>query len=129
MARIDKYEPYAGGFRANLAVDWLAADIEKAVGVGLNANGLIVKGVGTTGIVGVLVLGSEKGKKAGAVVDTMTDGEIIEFGGDPGSVYFSNAAGVISKAPSGVIPAGGVYVGHTVEAHRLITRVRPGAAA
>ena len=129
MARIDKYEPYAGGFRGNLAVDWLAADIEKAIGVGLNANGLVVKGAGTTGIVGVLILGSEKGKKAGAVVDTMTDGEIVEFGGDPGSVYFSNAAGLVSKAPGGVIPAGGVYVGHTVESHRLITRVRPGAAA
>lgn len=129
MARYDKYEPYAGGFRGLLAVDWLASDNEKAIGVGLNANGLVVKGAGTSGIVGVLILGSEKGKKAGAVVDTMTDGEIVEFGGDPGSVYFSNAAGVISKAPAGVVPAGGVRVGHTVEGHRLITRVIPGAVA
>lgn len=129
MARYDKYEPYAGGYRALLAVDWLAANNEKAVGVGLNANGLVVVGAGTTGITGVLVLGSEKGKKAGAVVDTMTSGEIVEFGGEPGSVYFSDAAGVISKAPGGVVPAGGVRVGHTVEAHRLIVRVKAGAAA
>lgn len=128
MARYDKYEPYAGGFRALLAVDWLPADVEKAIGVGLNANGLLVKGAGTSGIIGVIVLGSAKGKKAGAVVDSMTDGEIVEFGGDPGSAYYSTAAGVVTKA-AGPIPTGGVYVGHTVEAHRLIVRVRPGAAA
>ena len=129
MARYDKYEPYGGGFRALLASDYLPADREKAVGVGLNANGLVVKGVGTSGIVGVLVLTDKTPKKAGRAIDVQTDGEIVEFGGDPGSVYYSDAAGVIAKAPNRVIPAGGVYVGHTVEGQRLVVRVRPGAAA
>lgn len=117
MARYDKYDPMVGGFRAPLAADWLPADLNKPVGVGHNASGEIVKGAGTSGIVGVLIL--TKARKASEIVDTMTAGEITEFGGDPGTVYFSDTAGVVSK----VSAAGKTRVGHTVEGGRLICRV------
>jgi len=47
----------------------------------------------------------------------MTDGEIVEFGGNAGSVYYAHATtGVISTTPS-------IYrVGHTVEDGRLVVR-------
>lgn len=118
MARYDKYEPYAGGFRALLNADWLEADLNKAVGVGLNTSGLVVKGAGNTGVRGVLVL--TKIRKAGAVVDVMTDGEITEFGGTAGTNYFAAAADGVINATSA---AGKTFVGQTVEGGRLIVRV------
>lgn len=56
MARYDKYDPYSGGYRAFLAADWQAADIGKPFIVGHDATGKIVKGAGTSGPKGVLVL-------------------------------------------------------------------------
>ena len=116
MARYDKYEPFGGGFRAPLEADWPAADFNKAVGVGLNANGRIVQGAGATGVLGVIVITSRK--RAREIVDTMTDGEIVEFTeGVPGTVYFAaEADGAISTT------AGGTRVGHTVEGTRLVVR-------
>lgn len=127
MARYDKYEPIAGGFRAPLAANFLDADLGVALGVGLNANGQVVKGAGTVGVVGVLVL--TKALKAGDIVDVMTDGEILEFGGTPGTVYNSAATGVITAGAAGATPAGSTRVGHTVEGNRLVVRFRGGAAA
>lgn len=127
MARYDKYEPYAGGFRAPLNADWLVADIGKPYGVGLNAQGNVVKGAGQTGVIGVLIL--TMARKAGEIVDVMTDGEITEWAptagvpgtdeGVAGTRYFSDAAGAITATSA----AGSVSVGHTVEGTRLITRV------
>lgn len=102
MARYDKYDPKAGGFRAALAADWLAADVEKIYGVGLDTSGRVVKGPGNTGIVGVLVL--TKARKAGEIVDVMTSGEIVEFGessgvagtdwGVAGTAYYASTTAV-----------------------------------
>lgn len=120
MARYDKYDPISGGFRAPLAADWLAADLNKAIGVGLDANGGIVKGAGNSGLAGVMVL--TKKRFAGDIVDTMTDGEIVEFGGVPGTSYFAAGAdGAVTNAAA-VAPAVSSNVGHTVEADRLIVR-------
>lgn len=134
MARYDKYDPYVGGFRAPLAADWLSADLNKPFGVGLNAQGQVVKGNGTTGIQGVLIL--TKALKAGDIVDIMTAGEIVEWGptaGTPGTDfgvaatnYLSNAAGDI--AAGGAADAAG-HIGTTVAGQRLIVRVVQGAAA
>lgn len=77
MPRYDKYDPKTGGFRAVLAADWLVADLERVYGVGLDSSGRVVKGVGTTGVIGVLIL--TKARKAGEIVDVMTSGEIVEF--------------------------------------------------
>lgn len=131
MSRYDKYDPKTGGFRAPLAADWLAADINKALGVGFNANGEIVVGAGTSGLVGILVL--TKARKAGEIVDTMTDGELVEFGltsgepvSTPGTVYYATATTGVLSAGAG---AGKVRVGHTVEKDRLVVRFDPEVGA
>jgi hypothetical protein len=127
LARYDKYEPYAGGFRARLAADWVAAD-GTPVAVGLDANGRVVPGGGTSGIVGIVVLVADS-KKAGDVVDVMTHGEIVEVG-DTG--FTGRAAGiavyaVIASGALTNVATANVKVGHMVEATRLV--VRKGAAA
>lgn len=117
MANYDKYDPKAGGFRAALAEDFAKADIKKVFGVGLNASGQVVKGNGNSGVVGVLVLTEEK--KAGDVVDIMTNGEIVSFGGDHGTKYFANSStGVVSSTSA----TGAYRVGHTVRGDRLVVR-------
>ncbi len=118
MANYDKYDPKVGGFRAPLEADWATVDVKVPFGVGLNASGHVVKGAGTTGVIGVIVL--TKARKAGEVVDIMTGGEIVAFGGDPGKKYYAAAADGAVNATSA---AGKTLVGHTVEAGRLIVRV------
>lgn len=120
MARYDKYDPESGGFRSALAVDFETADLNVLLGVGQNATGETVKGGGNSGVIGVLVL--TKAHKAGHVIDVMTQGEVIEFGGTPGTVYWADpATGAINSTRG----AGKVRVGHTVEGGRLIVRVVP----
>lgn len=122
MARYDKYEPYANGFRALLAADFTDPDDFKVpFGVGLDANGLVVLGNGQTGIVGTMILTGKK--KAGAVVDVMTSGEIVNFGGAAGTKYFAAAADGVISATSG---AGKTLIGFTAEASRLIVRANSG---
>lgn len=126
MARIDKYVPLVSGTRAVLDVPLATADLDKVIGVGLTANGRVVKGPGNTGIIGLLV-NSSKSNAAGSVVDVMSLGDIVgsktEF--VAGTVWaVVDASGV--AAPLGganpVIPAGSSYIGHTVEAGRLVVR-------
>lgn len=122
MARYDKYEPKAGGFRAALAADWASGDVAVAFGVGLDSSGNVVKGAGATGVLGVLVL--TKVRKAGEIIDVMTGGEIVEAGLVAGTVYFAHAStGVISTTNTGT------RVGHTVEGSRIVVRVIPLDAA
>jgi hypothetical protein len=117
MSRFDKYDPVSGGFRALLAddSDVTASTLGVAIGVGLDTDGHIVNGAGTTGVVGIYI--RNRATAAGNVADVMTDGEVVEFGGNAGSVYYAHATtGVISTTPS-------IYrVGHTVEDGRLVVR-------
>lgn len=114
MARIDKYDPVGGGFRAPLAADRTGA--AAPVGVGLDVNGRVVAGAGQTGIVGVLCKPDDA--KAGDIVDVMKDGELVEFAGVAGTAYTANTTtGVISSAAGSATQ---IHVGHTVEATRLI---------
>lgn len=123
MARYDKYDPKAGGFRAPLAADFAVADIETVFGVGLDGQGRVVMGAGNTGIVGVLVL--TQSKNAGDIVDVMTNGEITDAGLAAGTTYHSaNADGAVSAVGG----AGTARVGHTVEADRLVVRMAGVAA-
>lgn len=117
MARIDKYDPVDGGFRAPLAADRTGA--VAPVGVGLDVNGRVVAGAGQTGIVGVLCKPDDA--IAGEIMDICRDAEIVEFAGDPGTVYTANTTtGVIDDtAASGTQ----IVVGFTVEATRLIVGV------
>lgn len=132
MSNYDKYDPKVGGFRAPLAADFDPDLLHHVVAVGLDTDGLVVtngpSNVGTTGLVGVLVL--TKARKAGEIVDVMTAGEITEFGpndgtseagvdlGDAGSRYYGHADGTVTTTAG----TGSVYVGHTVQKHRLVVR-------
>lgn len=134
MARYDKYDSKLSGTRAFLAADWLATDLEKVVGVGLNAAGQLVKGAGVSGIIGVLVL--TRVIKAGREpVDPMKRGEIVEFdttgreraafaAAVPGTKFYASATdGAVSATATG-----GIYIGHTVEKGRLVVSVAEGSA-
>lgn len=117
MARFDKYDPISGGFRAPLAAALTGQEAPRAVS--LDVNGRVVAAVGNTGIKGVIC--QPKDRKALDIVDVMTDGEITDFAGVAGTDYRGVAAtGVIEAGAAG---AGQLYVGHTVEATRLIVRV------
>lgn len=124
MSRIDKYDPIAGGFRAPLAQAYNGSN-GNPVGVGLDINGRVVVGGGVTGIVGVICIPPLNlnvpsfVKAAGSQVDVMTHGELVEFTGVAGTKYYAGADGVISTTATGVL------VGWTVEANRLIVRVKP----
>lgn len=121
MARIDKYNPYVGNFRAPLAADFLTANLNKVIGVGLDANGKVVLGVGANGkIAGVIVL--TKVMSAGGVVDVMRHGEIVEL------TTFSAGQSLTVLTTDGTLgstaaDATHIAVGFTVEATRLIVDV------
>lgn len=124
MARYDKYEPKSGGFRAPLAADLTATSetgVGNPIGVGLDASGRVVVGVGNTGILGVIC--TTRNMTAGEIVDVMTDGEIVEMAAPAvaGTVlHVVDASGAIG---AGAPAAGQTRVGHTVEATRLVVRV------
>lgn len=125
MARIDKYDFNAGGFRAPLAADQvktngLVATATGPLGVGLDTSGRVVLGQGNTGVIGVLVLTEDK--KAGDIVDVMTAGEVTDCGGTAGTTYTANTTtGVVSNAAASATQ---IRVGNTVEVGRLVVRAR-----
>lgn len=119
MARIDKYQPVAGGFRAPLNAAITGAAAPK--GVGINSSGRVVLGAGQTGVVGVIV--SPYDKAAGDIIDVMTNGELVEFGGAAGTVYTADTTtGAVATAAASATKK---VVGYTVEADRLIVRCAP----
>lgn len=120
MARIDKYDPVDGGFRAPLNAAHVKTTPGNPVAVGLNASGRVVDGAGNTGLLGLLVLDSDR--VAGDIVDVMTDGELVEMAGlTAGTIITAdNATGVVAVTAPG---AGRTRVGWTVEASRLIARL------
>jgi hypothetical protein len=129
MARVDKYDPIDGGFRADVSVDVLDSDIGKLYGYGLNSVGQAVKGAGQSGILGVWVFNDKPGRvgplREVSRQDIMRTGCITDFGpttGVPGTdfgvaatPYYSDATGVISSTKA----SGSYYVGSTVEPNRL----------
>lgn len=119
--RVDKSDPYSGTHRARLAAAWLAADVGVIVGVGLDANGRIVKGAGNTGVIGVLCL--SKVRNAGHPVDIIKRGElvggtevIVGTAATAGTSYSMSAAGVVTAEVAGVRGT----LGCTVEVDRFI---------
>lgn len=151
MAKYDKYEPIAGGFRALLgAALTLTNGGIGPVAVSLNASGRAVVGTaGQSGIVGVLVKNVAKGPvgpwglslsggtpnanapigaQAGDVVDIMTNGEIVDLDTTAypaGSKVYAAADGTLSTTGG----AGKFLIGFTVEAGRLVVRLAVGQAA
>lgn len=136
MSRIDKYGPLTGGFRAPLNAAWNAtsgpsgvSDLNRIIVVALNGSGKLIKATTAAAAVGVVCLSSAK--EAGAVVDVMTNGEIVELDtndlqtGSPaaGTKYILDTTA--SRLAAQGTPAAGTnvfYVGTTVEATRLVVR-------
>lgn len=124
--------PGVGSFRAKLAADWLDANLKAVIAVSLNASGAVVVGTaGQSGFVGVVVL--TKKLFAGDVVDVLKYAEIVEFtkSGPADAAFAPAVAGQNYYAAAGgaaetTAPGAGVnkgYIGHTVEADRLVVAV------
>lgn len=127
MARIDKYNPVSGGFRARLGFAPAASEIGDVIPVQLNGSGQVVKGTATA-CDGVICLSSLLNN--GDVVDVMTSGEIVDVTANDGIT--GAATGATMYAGAGVIGTGapgagvnGIRIGKFVEAWRLIVRVQP----
>lgn len=137
MARIDKYNPEVGGFRAPLNAAYTAPTVSSkpvgvVLGVSLNTSGrVVVGGPNNSGIVGVICV--PRNLPAGAIVDVMQHGEIVEFGtgadgttaAAAGTNYYATTAGAMA-AGTGTgteTSVGNRRVGWTVEATRLVVRV------
>jgi hypothetical protein len=136
MARVDKYDPIIGGFRADVAVDVLDADLGKLYAYGLDSTGKAVKGAGQSGCMGVWVFNDKPGRvgplKEVARQDIMRNGCICDFGptsgvpgtnfGVAGTAYYADpATGAISATKA----SGAYYVGATVEPDRLEVDFHP----
>lgn len=89
MPRFDKYEPLTGGHRAKLAFAISGTDIGKVIGVGLDANGKVVKGAGNTGVIGLIC--SSVAMPIGDVIDVMQDGEIVDVSLTAGTRYYAES--------------------------------------
>jgi hypothetical protein len=136
LSRYDKYDPKAGGFRAQLNAAWTATsgpssatDLNRILVVGLNGSGKVVKAASATAALGILILTGAKA--AGDVVDVMTHGEVVDLDGADiqggvavaagTKVYFdATASRLTSTTPADA--AAGFLVGWTVEASRLVVR-------
>jgi hypothetical protein len=139
--RIDKRDPYVGNFRAPLAADVdLATQANCVIPCGLNSSGAVVLGgAGQTGIVGITIIpvGTDMAgnlldggvnTEAGDICDVTKHGEIVNFmvraangtqsAAAAGTKYYAHADGSIDATATA-----GVYIGHTVEADRLIVNV------
>lgn len=134
MARYDKYAPRSGGFRAPIGFTPVAGDLNKIFGVGLDVNGRVVKGTGTTGIIGVMVI--DKVKVIGDIIDVMTHGEIVEASLSDGTTaiaagipVWATSAGLLAVATAvGSRRVGFTAEGGSIPNTRLIVRINPQAA-
>jgi hypothetical protein len=117
MARFDKVDSTIGVFRVPAAAAADEANYDRVIGVSVNAAGKgVLKAAGQTGFKGVTTVDRTK-RKAGDILDVMTNGEIVECEGlVAGQNYYLSAAGELQ---TGVTQH---YVGHTVEADRLVVR-------
>lgn len=122
MARYDKVDSAIGVFRAVAAADEAEANYDKVLGVSLDASGLALTDgtAGNSGFVGVTTR-DRTTRKAGAILDCMTNGEIVECEGlVAGTRYYIQADGTLGTTVTND------YAGHTVEADRLVVRLALG---
>jgi len=140
--RWDKYNGYVGNFRAPLNFDTTADHGNKVLAAGVNSSGAMVIGAGQTGIAGLVIFPMGNDYITGAVLPELIAGDSHDFGkhgeivnfapttydvddgfvqGTPaaGTDYYAHADGSVNATKG----ADGVYVGHTVEASRLIVNL------
>lgn len=118
MARVDKTESAIGVCRAPSNAKIEDADFNKVIGVGLNGQGRVVKGAGTSGIIGV-ICPTRIARNEGSILDIFQLAQFVEVDGigAGAKVYASNTTGELSTTAEG-----GTVVGFTVEADRLCVR-------
>lgn len=118
MARVDKTESAIGVCRAPSNAKIEDADFNKVIGVGLNGQGRVVKGAGTSGIIGV-ICPTRIARNEGSILDIFQLAQFVEVDGigAGAKVYASNTTGELSTTAEGGTP-----VGFTVEADRLCVR-------
>lgn len=127
MSRFDKYDPMDGGFRAPLNAAIPSADVGKIIGVSLNGSGKVVYGgAAAINIKGVIC--PVTAMNAGDIIDVMTDGEIVDATLNDGTTPLTAGTDYAATAAAGngaitATLASNQYIGHTVEATRLIVRV------
>jgi hypothetical protein len=130
MARIDKYDPVSGGFRARLGWTPVAAEVGDVIAVTINGTGLAIKTTAATDVCeGVVCMSSLL--NLNDVVDVMTDGEIVDIaasgdnvsGQSAGSVAYVGGAGGAINATAPGAGVNGTKVGRFIEAWRLVVRV------
>ncbi|QPX62558.1 minor capsid protein [Arthrobacter phage Wollypog] len=132
MARIDKTQSAVGVVRAPLNFAIVEADYDTLIGVGLNAQGRIVRGAGNTGILGV-INPSKARTKIGQITDIFVLGDAVDCTGlAAGTVYYADGvtgALAAGAAGTGAAPGAGAgstpgsaRIGFTVEADRLVIR-------
>jgi len=128
MSRIDKYDPYSGGFRAPLGFTISLADIDKIYAVEIDSAGKAILATGTTTVSGVVVPVRPMGLNE--IIDVMTAGEIEDATMTSGTAFtlgapaFAHAGGNVDSTSGS-----GVVVGITVaNARRLVVRVPPATA-
>jgi hypothetical protein len=121
MARIDKYDPVSGGFRARLGWAPVSGDVGAVIAVDLNSTGQAIKSVDGTDCAGVVCLSSLLNEND--VADVMTDGEIVDV--DTDTVDGAAAGAKVSAGAGGAVGAAetGSAVGRFVEAWRLVVRL------
>ncbi len=130
-ARIDKTESAIGVFRAELAADVDPALYGRVCHVSLNSSGkAVLNAAGNSGVKGVHIP-DRTTRKAGSIIDVLTNGEIVGFqiwngtavvDAVAGSNYYTvPATGVMSTTSTS-----NTYVGHTVEKDRLVVRMGGG---
>lgn len=142
--RWDKYDGYVGNYRGPLAADVvLATQANKVLAVGVNSSGAVTVGAGQTGVHGLVIipvgvdmygnlLDGGVNTQAGDMCDVGKHGEITNFKPyQPSGTAPNPAAGTnyYGHPDGAVLPStgpGAVYVGHTVEADRLVVDVSAG---
>jgi hypothetical protein len=129
VSRIDKYDPFDGGFRAKLNAAIAAVDAGKIRAVSINTSGRVV--IGGTGLIDIrgLICPTEA-MPAGAAIDVMTDGEIGDATETAGTAFTAGA--LVYAHIDGTVDdtaASGKAMGFTVELNRLIVRAETTKAA
>lgn len=134
ISRFDKYNSVSGGFRAKLKAALAvstALDKERIFGVSIEAaTGLVLLGGAATAIRGIINV--RESKAAGAMVDVMTSGELIDaFFANDGStaltlgspIYVDNVAGGITLTATSNKQIGVRVTDDIGDKGRLIVRI------